>query len=433
MGGLHMILNYEIDTNIEIQKLTDLKVLKNIMENTNLKVNKSRLARELEVDRRTIDKYINGFEKSKSRKRVSILDDYYELIKTLLNDKIKVFEYKKVLWQYLFDNYGLKCSESSFRRYISLTPEFQEYFDQKKKSAVKAPSVMRYETNIGQQAQLNWKESMNFVIDTGEVITINIFVLILSYSRFRVYRLSLTKSQDILFNFLDESFQTFGGVPREILTDNMKTVMDAPRTEYSKGKVNNKFQQFADDYGFKVQPCIAGRPNTKAKVEAPMKILDELKAYSGDLNYEQLVIKLNEINNRENSRLHQSYDMIPLFGLQKEKDFLQPPPRDSIRNPYLIKTITAKVNSSSMISYKGNQYSVPPKYMNQTLKLQVYDNQIHIYFNTNLVTIHSLSIKKLNYLEEHYTQIARMTLPFDDDKIQKLAKENLKKIGERYK
>ena len=64
----------------------------------------------------------------------------------------------------------------------------------------------------------------------------------------------------------------FGGVPKEVLTDNMKTVMDEPRTAYCNGKINNKFQQFADDYGFKVRPCIAGRPNTKAKVEAPMKM-----------------------------------------------------------------------------------------------------------------------------------------------------------------
>ena len=44
----------------------------------------------------------------------------------------------------------------------------------------------------------------------------------------------------------------------------MKTVMDEARTEYFAGKVNNKFQQFADDYGFKVQPCISGHPHTKA-------------------------------------------------------------------------------------------------------------------------------------------------------------------------
>ena len=59
--------------------------------------------------------------------------------------------------------------------------------------------------------------------------------------------------------------------------------------KYSAGKVNNKFQQFADDYGFKVQPCIAGHPHTKAKVEAPMKILDEIRAYNGKLNYRELL------------------------------------------------------------------------------------------------------------------------------------------------
>ncbi len=58
-------------------------------------------------------------------------------------------------------------------------------------------------------------------------------------------------------------------------TDNMKTVMNQPRTAYSKGKVNPRFAQFASDYGFKVRPCIAARPQTKAKVEAPMKLLDE--------------------------------------------------------------------------------------------------------------------------------------------------------------
>lgn len=147
---------------------------------------------------------------------------------------------------------------------------------------------MRYETEKGKQAQLDWKENIEFVLTTGEVININVFVLILSYSRFRVYKLSLDKTQDVLLSFLDESFETFGGVAKELLTDNMETVMDEARTNYSKGKVNNRFQQFADDYGFKVRPCIAGRPNTKAKVEAPMKLLDEIRAYNGTLNYEGL-------------------------------------------------------------------------------------------------------------------------------------------------
>ena len=172
------------------------------------------------------------------------------------------------------------------------------------------------------QAQLDWKDNIDFVLSTGEVININIFVLILSYSRFRIYRLSLEKTQDILFSFLNESFEAFGGVPKELLTDNMKTVMDQPRTSYQSGKVKNKFQQFADDYGFKVRPCIAGRPNTKAKVEVPMKLLDEIRAYNGTLNFGELHELILKLNNRISGIYHTSTGKILVLHLEKEKDFL---------------------------------------------------------------------------------------------------------------
>lgn len=426
-----MILECNIITNLEINGLMDLKKLKALEEN-DLKINKSRLAREMGCDRRTIDKYINGFVKSTSRNRKTQFDNYFEIIKNLLNDTYKIFEYKRILWQYLKDNYGLDAPESSFRRYISTIDEFQAYFDCKKSTSIKSPSIARFETENGKQAQLDWKESIEFVLKTGEIITINIFVLLLSYSRFRVYKLSLTKTQDVLFNYMEESFKAFGGVPHEILTDNMKTVMDTPRTEYSKGKVNNKFQQFADDYGFEVKPCIAGRPNTKAKVESPMRILDEIKAYSNDLTYYELILKLEEINNRENTKFHKAYSMIPVIGLEKEKDSLLPLPTEKIRNQYKITTKTVKVNKSSMITHKNNQYSVPPEYIDKLLQLQCYHDQIHLYYNMKLIAIHDLSSRKLNYLDIHYQEILKKTLPFDDEKIAEIAKLNLKAIGERY-
>src|SRR5690625_6825264 len=129
---------------------------------------------------------------------------------------------------------------------------------------------------------------MKYVTKDGEFLYVNILVLLLSYSRFRVFRLSVSKSQSVLLSFLTESFEAIGGVPKTILVDNMKTVMDEPRTAYKEGKVNERFYQFAKDCGFEVKPCIAGRPQTKAKVEAPMKLLDEIHAYQGMFNYEEL-------------------------------------------------------------------------------------------------------------------------------------------------
>ena len=280
-----------------------------------MKINISALSRKFGVDRRTIRKYVDGYVKPTTRSRQTQFDDYYETINELLSNELKVFAYKSILWRYLVTNYGLKALESIFRRYIRSVPEFNDYFIRLRQKSTKEPTPMRFESGIAEQAQLDWKESMTLVLSSGESIVVNIFVLLLSYSRFRVYRLSLQKTQDILLNFRSDAFVTFGGVPKEVLVDNMKTVMDESRTTYKPGKVNIRFQQFADDYGFKVKPCIGGRPETKAKVESPMRILDELRAYNGDLTYSELNDKLQEINNRENSRFHNSYQMVLVLGL----------------------------------------------------------------------------------------------------------------------
>lgn len=428
-----MIIKVNVNSEVKVNSLEDLHKLKTIMEVNNLKVNKSQIARDLGVDARTVGKYLNGYVKPSTRNRKSSIDDFKPIIESLLSkESIQVFYYKRVLWQYLKDNHGLSCAQSSFRRYISNNPEFNDYFKRRKKGYISNNSTMRYETDKGHQAQLDWKENIDFVLSNGEIININIFVLILSYSRFRVYKLSLEKTQDILFSFLNESFEIFGGVPKELLTDNMKTVMDQPRTAYRSGKVNNKFQQFADDYGFKVRPCIAGRPNTKAKVEAPMKLLDEIRAYNGTLNFDELHNLVSRLNNRINGTCHTSTGKIPVLHLEKEKDFLLELPTEQIRNHYNIITTSVKVNRQSMISYKSNQYSVPPEYIGKKLKLQVYDNQLHLYYNTNLVTIHEIKNQKLNYHDNHYLQISALTFKNPKYEMKEIAKNNLRMIGEIY-
>ena len=394
--------------------------------------NKSQIARELEVDRRTVDKYINGYTKPETRNCDDCITPFYDIITELLSDKNQqVFYYRKVLWQYLVDNHGFKGVYCNFCHYLRKYPEFDSYFRKSRPSNTNKVTV-RYETPMGKQAQLDWKESIPFILSSGEIIEVNIFVLLLSYSRFRVYRVSLSKTQDILFSFLDDAFETLGGIPDEIVTDNMKTVMDEARTEYYAGKVNNKFQQFADDYGFKVQPCIAGHPHTKAKVEAPMKILDEIRAYNGKLNYIELVELVTRINNRVNTQVNQGTGRIPLMYYNKEKAFLNSLPADNIRKPYQITTNTVKVNHSSMFNYKSCQYSVPPEYIDKIVSLQVYDGYIHVYCNTEFITIHQLSSKKLNYISGHYAAIARKSHIFRDEHIMDRAKENLEIIGKVY-
>ena len=424
-----MILNSNIITDLQIESVHDLHKLKPFMEEGVLKVNKSQIGRELGVDRRTVDKYINGFEKSRKRKCDNCITPYYDIIKDLLDpENPQIFYYKSVLWQYLVDNHNYLGSYVNFCLYLKTYEEFESYFRKRRPSNVNQVTI-RYETDMGKQAQLDWKENIKFLLKSGETVIVNIFVLLLSYSRFRVYRLSVSKTQEILFNFLDNAFETFGGVPEEIVTDNMSTVMESARTENFGGKVNSKFQQFADDYGFKVRPCIAGRPRTKAKVEAPMKILDEIRAYNGKLDYNELNHLVTRINNRINTKVVKDTGIIPVMYFSREKAFLSPLPVKNIRKPYQIATKAVKVNSSSMINHGTSLYSVPTEYIGKTLDVQAFDGYIHVYYNTELVTVHKISDRKLNYHEKDYVEIARKSHAFTEDDIEAIAKENLALLG----
>ncbi|MEB6331385.1 IS21 family transposase, partial [Mammaliicoccus sciuri] len=71
--------------------------------------------------------------------------------------------------------------------------------------------------------------------------------------------------------------------------------------------------QFADDFGFKVRPCVAGRPRTKGKVESIMKILDEIHAYQGELYLNEIPSFISNLNDRLNYSVHVGTGKIPII------------------------------------------------------------------------------------------------------------------------
>ena len=84
-----MIIKNEIITDLEIKSVKDLYKLKPFMEDTSLKINKSQIARELDVDRRTVDKYINGYETKITKNSIKdALANGYEVIVNVQDGKV---------------------------------------------------------------------------------------------------------------------------------------------------------------------------------------------------------------------------------------------------------------------------------------------------------------------------------------------------------
>ena len=118
--------------------------------------------------------------------------------------------------------------------------------------------------------------------------------------------------------------------------------------------------------------------------------------------------------------------MKPILLYNKEKEYLKPLPSNQVLEHYMNISVSVKVQNTSLIYYKGIQYSVPSKFINKTLKVKEIDNKLYIYNNTDLVSTHDISSRPINYNENHYIESLKARMPDKSDEfIENLAQKNL--------
>ena len=388
--------------------ITQLRILKEM----DLKPNYAALAREYGCDWRTVKKYNEGYTGGdNTRNKSSKLDKYSSIIKEKLQYKgvhIKsVYEF--LIDKYSFENVG---TYSNFHKYVVKN----KFFVNKNKS-----KTVRYETRPGKQAQVDWKEDMDLISKHGEVFNFNVFSFKLGNSRYVYYEYRKEKTREDLFECLINAFKFIGGVPEEILFDNMASVVDI-----NTGKVNAKFLAFAKDMGFKVKRCKPRTPKTKGKVETCNKFIEWLIPYNNEFEDEKDLIDLIcMINTKVNTTVNQTTRVTPMFLFQKEKEYLLPISRQSILDQYTKKIKKYLVYPDSLIYYNNKRYSVPSKYIGQYVNVQQIDSYLYIYFNTFLIGKHKISEKIFNYEKEHYKELLALTVK-DEVKLEEYTNNNLK-------
>ena len=401
---------------VEVQSMNEaLKTQLKILKLSDIKPNFSELARQYDLDRRTVKKYYDGYEgKPAHRDKPSKLDKHYDLIKQKLS--IKGANARAV--------YEFILSERDPN--IGTYSNFSKYIKSKGLKPIKtAAGHPRFETAPGMQAQVDWKEDVSIANKYGEIFTFQVFDYKLGNSRYTQYTYKLYKTRQDVFDCLIASFKATGGVPREILFDNMSSIVDRDGERKS---IPNSVQAFAKDFNFKIKLCKPRHPFTKGKVESVNKFLAWLLPYEGEFETEEeLIAILEKINKKVNTYPCQETNMPPLLLFQKEKEYLQPLPKDDVVESYLPHDRQTTVRSDSLVTYRNCKYSVPPEYIGKPVRLLVSDNTLQIYCSTDLIAVHALSQKRFNYQKEHYQQLLAQTMK-DADAVAELAEANLRQM-----
>jgi transposase len=181
--------------------------------------------------------------------------------------------------------------------------------------------VVRFETAPGHQGQVDFAD---FVLPWGKRYAL---LVVLGYSRQLWLRFFSRKTMAHVFEGLEAAFASFGGVPTELLFDQMKAVITRDERDAG-GRVteNAEFLRFAHHWDFRVRACRPYRAKTKGKVERPVSYVRSSFFYGrtftsdADLNAQAQ----HWLDTVANVRIHGTLKERPLDRLERELGDLKP-------------------------------------------------------------------------------------------------------------
>ncbi len=176
--------------------------------------------------------------------------------------------------------------------------------------------VVRFETPPGRQAQVDFAECR---FPWGKRFGL---LVVLGYSRLLWLRFYPRQTRATVIEGLEAAFQYFGGVPHELLFDQMKTVLvEDRRPDCGKLLENAEFLRFAAHWGFRIRACRPYRAKTKGKVERPIGYVRGNLLYGREFLGDADLAAQTEhwLEHTANARIHGTTGLVPRARFEQEE------------------------------------------------------------------------------------------------------------------
>jgi transposase len=314
------------------------------------------IAEKLGVTDRTVRNYLHPKPKpSEPFQRPSKLDPFKPFIDSVLKENPG---YNREILIGRLRKQGYQGKISILREYAAAVQK-----------RIELQAVIRFETEMGRQAQVDWKEFGKQVVD-GKETKLYAFVMVLGYSRKPFVFFTTSMDQATLLACHVLAFTWFGGVPAEILYDNMRTAYQ-PDIEGT-WQPTKRLLALAAHYGFTPHRCRVRRPETKGKVERTVGYLGnnfwprmEGQELSLSTLNAEVRLWIEAIGEKPIADLEESRNE----RFARERPTLKPLPAADFD---VRKEIPLVVGREGNIRYEGNRYTVPTALIGEMVSLFVH-------------------------------------------------------------
>ena len=293
---------------------------------------------------------------------------------------------------------GYTGSERTVRRFLTGLRKTQK---------IKREATIRFETLAGQQAQADWIELG--VIDFGDGTSHKVccFEFVLGHSRLGYIEFTRDMTLATLLDCIQRALLFLGGVPREMLFDNMASVRLPGSRE-----IHPAMADFSKHFGFKVSTHRPYRPRTKGKVErfGGYAQTDFIVGNSFE-NFAALQAQGRHwLDTLANQRVHGTTGQVP----QEVFDMVEKLALSPLAPPYQGAAQLRKVSNEGMVHHENSRYSVPPERVGQSVWVVANGGHLRVLTGSGLVIVeHALARKPGETVakKEHVAEMWKQTVP----------------------
>jgi transposase len=254
--------------------------------------------------------------------------------------------------------------------------------------AAEARATLRFETPPGRQLQIDFGETR--VAIGVAVVKLHLFVATLGYSRRLFVHPFGHQRQSAWFDGLEAAFRHFGGVPRELLVDNPRALVDHHDAATREVRFNARFAAFCRHWDVCPRACAPYRARTKGKDERGVGYVKRNAIAGHDFpSWAALEAHLARwMRTVADVRRHGTTEEAPAERFAREEaTALRPlsgrPAFNQVRE--LVRTVT----SECTIELDANSYSVPWRLIGARVQVVVGGGRVHIRHAGSTVAAHA--------------------------------------------